>query len=147
MIDFAETAGAFSHLFRPQLVKLSKSVADYFKWQIEIEKVLKKYPSRVLFGAGNMCKNYMKYYGEKYPPLFTCDNNRKLWDTEFCGLTVKAPEALKDLPDDCAVFICNIFYKEIEAQIKQMGIKNPIEFFNDECMPALDFDRLEDMER
>lgn len=147
VINFAETARAFSHLFRPQLVKLAKLVADYFKWQIEIEKVLKKYPSRVLFGAGNMCKNYMEYYGEKYPPLFTCDNNKKLWDTEFCGLAVKAPEVLKDLPDDCAVFICNIFYREIETQLRQMGIKNPIEFFNDECMPDLDFDSLEDRER
>ena len=147
VINFAETVGAFSHLFRPQLIKLAKSVADYFKWQIEIEKVLKKYPSRVLFGAGNMCKNYMQCYGEKYPPLFTCDNNQKLWGTEFCGLTVKAPEALKNLSDDCAVFICNIFYREIEAQLKQMGVKNPIEFFNDEYMPALDFGSLEDRER
>lgn len=147
VIDFAQTARAFSHLFSPQLIKLAKSVADYFKWQIEIEKVIKKYPSRVLFGAGNMCKNYMQCYGEKYPPLFTCDNNQKLWGTEFCGLTVKAPEALKDLPDDCAVFICNIFYREIEAQLKQMGIKNPIEFFSDEYLPTLSFGRLGDRER
>ena len=65
VINFAETARAFSHLFRPQLVKLAKSVAGYFKWQIEIEMVLKKYPPRVLFGAGNMCKNYMQSFGRR----------------------------------------------------------------------------------
>lgn len=85
----------------------------------------------------------MKCYGEKYPPLFTCDNNQKLWETEFCGLTVKAPEALLDLPKDCAVFICNIYYREIEAQLRKMGIENPIEFFNDEYMPSFYFDRVE----
>lgn len=147
IINFEDTAAAFSPILRPELVRMAKSVADYFKWQIEIENLLKKYPSRVLFGAGNMCRNYMKCYGEKYPPLYTCDNNKKLWETEFCGLTVKAPKALKDLPEDCAVFICNIYYREIEAQLRDMGIQNPIEFFNDEYMPTFYFDRLEDRER
>lgn len=143
ILDIHDTASAFSPLLRPGLLQMAKSVADYFKWQIEIENVLKKYPSRVLFGAGNMCRNYMKCYGEKYPPLFTCDNNQKLWETEFCGLTVKAPEALMDLPKDCAVFICNIYYREIEAQLRKMGIENPSEFFNDEYMPSFYFDRVE----
>lgn len=146
IINFEDTAAVFSPILRPELIKIAKSVADYFKWQIEIENLLKKYPSRVLFGAGNMCRNYMKCYGEKYPPLYTCDNNKKLWETEFCGLTVKDPETLKDLPKDCAVFICNIYYREIEAQLRQMGITNPIEFFNDEYMPTFYFDRLEDRE-
>lgn len=143
IMDIHDTASAFSPILRPGLLQMAKSVADYFKWQIEIENVLKAYPSRVLFGAGNMCRNYMKCYGEKYPPLFTCDNNQKLWETEFCGLTVKPPEALMDLPKDCAVFICNIYYREIEAQLRKMGIENPIEFFNDEYMPSFYFDRVE----
>lgn len=143
IMDFHDTAAVFSPLLRPELLRMAKSVADYFAWQIGIENLLKKYPSRVLFGAGNMCRNYMKCYGEKYPPLFTCDNNRNIWETDFCGLTVKAPEALKALPKDCAVFICNIYYREIEAQLRQMGLENPIEFFNDEYMPSFYFDRVE----
>ena len=97
----------------------------------------------MLFGAGNMCRNYMKCYGEQYPPLFTCDNNRNIWETDFCGLMVRPPEALNDLPEECAVFICNIYYREIEAQLRQMGIKNPIAFFNDEYMPSFYFDRVD----
>ena len=147
IMNMADTVEAFSPILRPELMRMAKAVADYFKWQIEIENLLKKYPSRVLFGAGNMCRNYMKCYGEKYPPLFTCDNNRNIWETEFCSLTVKNPEVLKDLPDDCAIFICNIYYREIEAQLRQMGIQNPIEYFNDEYMPTFYFDRLEDRER
>lgn len=143
IVDLQDTAASFSPILRPELVRMAKSVADYFKWQIEIENLLKKYPARVLFGAGNMCRNYMKCYGEKYPPLFTCDNNSALWESEFCGLSVKDPESLKKLAPDCVIFICNIYYREIEEQLRNMGIGNPIEFFNDEYMPSFYFDRLE----
>ncbi len=143
ILNLRDTATAFSPLLRPELLRLAKSVAEYFRWQIGIESLLQKHSSRVLFGAGNMCRNYMKCYGETYPPLFTCDNNPAIWETEFCGLTVKSPEALKALPKDCAVFICNIYYREIETQLREMGLENPIEFFNDEYMPAFYFDRLE----
>lgn len=90
-----------------------------------------------------MCRNYMKNYGEEFPPLFTCDNNSSRWGEEFCGLTIKAPEELKKLPPDCAVFICNVYYREIEAQLRSMGIKNPIEYFNDEYMPTFYTERID----
>lgn len=143
IVDIRDTASAFSPILRPELLRMAKSVAEYFKWQIGIENLLKKYPSRVLFGAGNMCRAYMKCYGEKYPPLFTCDNNEKLWGSVFEGLEVKNPQCLMNLPADCVVFICNIYYREIEAQLRQMGVKNPVEFFNDEYMPTFHFDRIE----
>ena len=144
LLDFSDTAASFSPLLRPQLMALAKATTDYFKWQIELENQLKKYPSRVLFGAGNMCRNYMKCYGEKYPPLFTCANSRDSWGSNFCGLEVKPPESLRELPEDCAIFICNIYYREIGAQIREMGLKNPVAFFNDEYMPTFYFDRLKE---
>lgn len=143
ILNFADTARSFSPILRPELMKLAMSVANYFKWQIEIESLLKKYQSIVLFGAGNMCRNFMKCYGEKYPPLFTCDNNQSIWGAQFCGLEIKSPESLLDIPDNCGIFICNIYYREIEKQLHEMGIKN-IEFFNDEYMPSYFFDRLGD---
>lgn len=142
ILAMADTASVFSPLLRPHLMSLARATAEYFKWQIGIENLLKKYRQVVLFGAGNMCRNYMKCYGEKYPPLFTCDNNQKVWGSRFCGLEVKPPEALKALPEDCGIFICNIYYREIEKQLKGMGIKNPVEYFNDEYMPSFYFDRL-----
>ncbi len=141
ILDAFDTVVTFSPLLRPPLLRLAKATADYFQWQIGIENLLKKYRKIVLFGAGNMCRNYMKCYGEKYPPLFTCDNNEKTWGTVFCGLEVKPPGAMKDLPEDCGVFICNIYYREIKRQLQAMGVEN-IEFFNDEYMPSFYFDRL-----
>lgn len=143
VIRFDDTAASFSPILRPQVMKLAKATADYIKWQIEMEALLSKYSKIVLFGAGNMCRNYMKCYGKEHPPLFTCDNNKEIWESEFCGLRVKSPDSLKQLPEGCAIFICNIYYREIEQQLRNMGIKNPIEFFNDEYMPTYYFDRLE----
>lgn len=143
VLNFADTAAAFSPILRPQLLELAKAIAEYFVWQIHIENLLRKNKSIVLFGAGNMCRNYMKCYGEQYPPMFTCDNNSAIWGTHFCGLEVKSPESLRDLPEDCVIFICNIYYRDIEKQIRDMGIQNTVEFFNDEYMPSFYFDRLE----
>ena len=142
VLDFSDTAAVFSPLIKPELLRMAKAIGDYIAWQIAMEQPLRKYNSIVLFGAGNMCRNFMKCYGDQYRPLFTCDNNPNMWGGEFCGLEVKSPEALKDIPKDCGVFICNVYYREIEAQLKEMGIEN-IEFFNDEYMPSYYFDRIE----
>ncbi len=147
LLDYGDTAAVLSPILKPHLLTMAKAQGDYFSWQIGMERMLRKHSSRVLFGAGNMCRNYMKNYGEKYPPLFTCDNNRTLWGTEFCGLAVKPPTALLELAPDCAVYICNIYYREIEAQLRGLGIKNPVEYFNDEYMPSFYTDRLDAVTR
>lgn len=141
ILETVDTTVSFSPLLQPYLFPVYKALLDYFEMQIAIERDLKKYEHIVLFGAGNMCRNYMKCYGKKYPPLFTCDNNPRLWGTEFEGLEIKAPETLKKLPENSGVIICNIFYREIEAQLHSMGIEN-IGYFNDEYMPSFYFDRL-----
>ena len=143
ILNFTDMAVSFSPRLRRPLLKLARATAEYFRWQIRMELLLKKYKSIVLFGAGNMCRNYIKCYGGRYQPLFTCDNNQELWGTRFCGLEVSSPERLKELPKDCVILICNIYYREIEQQLRGMGIENRIEFFNDEYMPSFYFDRLE----
>lgn len=141
ILDGEDTIIAFSPLIRPVLYPLYGAILNYFEMQIQIERDLKKYDHIVLFGAGNMCRNYLKCYGDKYPPLFTCDNNPELWGTRLDGLEVKNPEELKKLPENTGVIICNVFYREIEAQLHSMNISE-IGYFNDEYMPSFYFDRL-----
>ena len=133
VLALGDTAAACPPLLRPTMLQLAKKTGDYLAWQIGMENEIARYDKRVLFGAGRMCRNYLLNYGETYPPLFTCDNNPKMWGTEVDGLPVKSPEELKKLPPDCAIFICNIYYREIEAQLKDMGLPNPVAYFNDEC--------------
>lgn len=143
VLDFRTTLASLSGLLRPAMLSFAHEVAEYLTWQVQMEESLRRYSARVLFGAGNMCRAYMKCYGEEFPPLYTCDNNPQVWGTEFCGLMVHAPEDLLELPADCAIFICNVYYEEIEQQLRDMGVKNPIERFNDEFMPSFHFERLE----
>lgn len=147
LLDYMDTYNAAPVSLRSDIVSYSKKLVDYFCWQITMEQVVEKYPSRVLFGAGNMCRNYMKCYGQQYPPLFTCDNNKSIWGQTFEGLEIKSPEALKELPEDTAIFLCNMYYDEIEAQLRGMGLKNPIERFNDEYMPSMYIDRFDSEKR
>ncbi|MBQ1880468.1 MAG: hypothetical protein II156_02415, partial [Lachnospiraceae bacterium] len=114
------------------VVRLVFRTAEYFRWQIEMDRMVAKYPRRVLFGAGNMCRAYMRDYGREYPPLFTVDNDSRVWGSTFEGLEVKQPEALKELESDVAIFICITYYREIREQLLAMGLTNPIEEFNDE---------------
>ena len=142
VFDMADTAAAFPPLLRPEILKVGRKVLEYFKWQIDLENMLKQYPAIVLFGAGNMCRNYLKNYGEKYPPLFTCDNNSKRWGTSLDGLMIRSPEELRNIPGNVCIMICNIYYRDIEKQLRDMGLQNPIEFFNDEYLPQISMNRV-----
>ncbi len=143
VLKYDHTAAAASPLLKPGLLSYAKQAGDEFAWQFGMERMVRESRKRVLFGAGNMCRNYMKNYGEAYPPLFTCDNNPANWGKTFEGLEIKNPEELKNLPEDVSIFICNIYYRQIEEQLKEMGLKNPICYFNDEYMPSFHFERLE----
>lgn len=142
-LNFRDTAAALPPLLKPAFLPFVKKTADYLVWQIELEKPLREYPAVVLFGAGNMCQNYMSCYGEKYPPLFTCDNNPKRWGEIFAGLEVRSPEALREITPETVILICNVYYREIEAQLREMQLVNPIAYFNDEYMPSFAPERID----
>lgn len=142
VLEFAETYALVPLMMREALLTLARKAGEYLLWQVQLEQALARYPQRVLFGAGRMCHRYLTAYGEAYPPLFTCDNDPKTWGKEIDGLPIRSPEALRDLPEGCAVFLCNQYYDEVEAQIRSMGLTCPIERFNDEFLPQtpVDFD-------
>ncbi|SKB65847.1 Sugar phosphate isomerase/epimerase [Lachnospiraceae bacterium] len=142
ILDIGSTAYNFPLTFASDILRLTYHVADYLRWQIGMGDAMKKYDHVVLFGAGNMCRNYMLNYGDEFPPLFTCDNNSARWGEDFCGLTIESPEKLKNLPENTGIFICNIYYREIEQQLRDMGIKENIEYFNDQYLQTSYMDRL-----
>ncbi len=143
IIDFAETYDGFPVTLRKTVLAQAYEVGQFFFWHVNMENVVKKYDKRVLFGAGNMCRAYLKNYGDEYPPLFTCDNNPSRWGRDFFGITIENPEKLKELSPDTAIFICNSYYDEIGAQISAMNLPNPVELFSDEYLPTLHMDRLQ----
>lgn len=140
IFDFRNSLLGRTHLLRQEMLRFAKKTIDYMVWQISMEKTIARYGKRVMFGAGNMFHNYMKFYGKKYLPEFTCDNNSKLWGTEVEGVEVKNPKELLNIPQDYVIFICNMYYKEIAKQLRTLGIQNQIEYYNDEYLPYSDID-------
>lgn len=135
-IDAKGSFEAMPPLLRPYFLPLLRETANFFVWQIELERVMNRYDTRVLFGAGRMCERYLDNYGKEYPPLFTVDNDEKLWGSHIGELEVRSPDCLRKLPTGYAIFICNMYYEEIESQLKKMGLTNPILRFSDEYMPT-----------
>lgn len=142
IIDCAETYDEYPVILKKNILAEAYEIGKFLFWHINMENMVKKYDKRVLFGAGNMCLAYLKNYGDKYPPLFTCDNNKNRWGQDFFGIIIENPDKLKELSPDTAIFICNSFYDEIGAQLKAMKLPNPIELFSDEYLPVLHMDRL-----
>jgi prephenate dehydrogenase len=77
----------------------------------------------IVFGAGLMFEDYMKKNGDKHPPEFIVDNDKAKWGTKRQGITIKNPDDILKIPEEKRrVIICSVYYKQIEEQLKKMGI-------------------------
>ncbi len=77
----------------------------------------------ILFGAGMMFEDYMKKYGDRYRPAFLADNDESKWGRKRLGLEIKPPKSILEVPaEKRRLIICSYYYKEIEKQLKEMGI-------------------------
>ena len=78
----------------------------------------------ILFGAGRMALNYMQNWGDKYPPAFLVDNNSEIHGQERWGIPVKSPDEILNVPEsERNVWICNMYYDAIGAQLDSMGVE------------------------
>ena len=105
--------------------ELVMGIADEWEKQITFEERLKQSGKQlILFGAGDMFRGYMKYWGKQYPPAFVVDNNMAIWGESRLGIKIYSPRRLLDIPNqERNVLICNMYYKEIMAQIGALGIE------------------------
>ena len=78
-----------------------------------------------LFGSGNGFDNFMKYYGKVCEPVAILDNSKSKWGTRKNGLEICSPQILlQEDKEQIQIVICNIFFLEIEEQLREMGIDN-----------------------
>lgn len=89
------------------------------------ERVLGKPDKKlILFGAGQMLVDYMREFGEKYPPYFAVDNGQARWGTEYMGVPIKHPKEILQVPEEERnVVICCMYYDAIGAQLREMGVE------------------------
>ena len=77
----------------------------------------------ILFGAGMMFEDYMKNWGNKCRPAFLVDNDENKWGRRRMGIEIKAPDAIKEVPEGKRhLIICSFYYREITKQLEEMGI-------------------------
>lgn len=77
----------------------------------------------ILWGSGLMFEDYMKKYGGKYRPDYLIDNDENKWGRFRMGIEICSPQKLTELSKDkYHLIICSFYYKEIEKQLKAMGI-------------------------
>ncbi len=79
----------------------------------------------ILFGAGMMFEDYMKKWGGRYRPDFLVDNDENKWGRSRMGIPVKSPKEILQIPEGKRrLIICSFYYKEIEKQLEEMGVKD-----------------------
>jgi len=77
----------------------------------------------ILFGSGNMVKNYLNSVAAKFMPVFCVDNNSEKWGKLINNCLIRKPEVLKEIPQNqLHIIICNNYFREIGKQLRDMGI-------------------------
>lgn len=77
----------------------------------------------VIFGAGAMFDDFYGKHGKKCSPAFLVDNDRRKWGKLKDGFMIKSPDEILKIPrDKLHLIICNIYYRQIEEQLAEMGI-------------------------
>ncbi len=77
----------------------------------------------ILFGSGMMFEDYMKKWGSRYRPAFLVDNDENKWGRSRMGIEIREPEKILEIPEEKRhLIICSFYYKEIEKQLREMGI-------------------------
>ncbi len=123
----ADTAGLWArtpkelHLSMLQLLDACfRAWEDQFQLENWLEQPEKKL---ILFGSGNMAQDYMKEWGEKYPPVCLVDNDPSKWGKRRFGAEIIPPQKLLDIPqENINLLICNMYYDEIKEQLDGMGV-------------------------
>ena len=83
----------------------------------------------IIFGTGGAAKQFI----ESNPGItvdYFVDNAKSKWGTYFNQCIVKSPETLsEETQDKFAVIVASTYYREISEQLRNLGIREDIDFF------------------
>lgn len=123
-----DTTGLFGRCpekLQTQFIRVMHAIAEEWVKQYTFEERVLNKPDKklILFGAGQMLVDYMRTFGDKYPPYFAVDNGQNRWGTELLGVQIKSPQEILTVPEEERnVVICCMYYDAIGAQLKEMGV-------------------------
>lgn len=77
----------------------------------------------IIFGTGKHLQNRINYLSSDAEILAFSDNNPGLWGHEYLGKRVIAPAEIPDQDFDIVVVATNKYYREINRQLSDLGIR------------------------
>ena len=79
----------------------------------------------IIFGAGALFDDYLRRYGQEFPPVLLLDNNKVKWGMLRSNVKITAPQELtKRAAGSYQLIICSRYYKEIAVQLYGLGIQS-----------------------
>lgn len=93
--------------------------------------ILNKENKYVIFGTGMSSYSYSRSF-KRYPVLFYLDNAKERQNTLYNDRPVLSPAVLKQLDfTDFKTIVASEFYSEISKQLKEFGLEEGKDFFNE----------------
>lgn len=133
-----------------EVQNLFKLTEDFYQQIFDIKKkclkyieFLKSFVSKkiVVFGTGSASKIIYRYL-----PIhvhYFVDNNPSKWEQSYMGSIIKDPECLlTEIKDNIVILVASSFFEDISKQLKEMGFKEKLHFWNAYELPYLDLKNL-----
>lgn len=85
----------------------------------------------VLFGSGQQANYFIEHEDKQYMPKCIVDNNSAKWGTTLHDIPIISPQELCEMDkDNLRIIIANIYWKEISAQLDELGIYDYYSYVN-----------------
>jgi SAM-dependent methyltransferase len=92
----------------------------------QINEIVSSQKSIAVWGTGNLARSFLKNTNLKKANIaFFVDNNSEMVGKDFCGYKVASPDSLNGF-DGIILVLSILYFKDIEKQIINMGLKNYI---------------------
>lgn len=91
----------------------------------ELKKVLGN-KKIFLFGAGEVCKEFIQLYSSKFNIEYIIDNDTRKYGTALGNIKIKSPSIFEEynISDIVVLVVTTSSRKDIENQLRQIGIEN-----------------------
>lgn len=100
-------------------------VSNWEKSEISWSKFKKicKNKNLIVWGTGNGCRDIIEFYGEYIHIDYLVDNKKENWGEQYRGIPIISPNELVGMSNYAILISSTYYYKDIEKQLLDMGIK------------------------
>lgn len=109
------------HTIKAYFGKISNWEKSGVSWS-KLKKICKN-KKLIVWGTGNGCSDIIDFYGEYIHIEYLVDNKKENWGEQYRGISIISPNELANMRDYVILISSTYYYKDIEKQLLDMGIK------------------------